>query len=180
MPCARPDRGAFRAAARPEGQDLRLAEPDGTLLLRRDTPDDAPLTHPEVDRGDLRDLLLDSLPAETVVWGRAFDHATALPGGGHRLHFADGGHADHALAAGTDGARSRVRALVTDVRPAHTGVNMVEIGIPDAAAAVPSSPPWSGPSEPQDPAPHTVRSAAVPALPPPRRSLPAAVARSAG
>ncbi|GAA3991671.1 hypothetical protein GCM10022232_28000 [Streptomyces plumbiresistens] len=123
---------AFRAVARPEGQDLRLLEPDGTLLLRQDTPDDAPLTRPEVDRGDLRDLLLDSLPPETVVWGRAFRHATALPGGGHRLHFADGGHADHALLVGADSAGSRVRSLVTDARPAHTGVNMVEIGIPDA------------------------------------------------
>ena len=33
----------FYAIARGEGQDMRLLEPDGTLLLQEDTPDDAPL-----------------------------------------------------------------------------------------------------------------------------------------
>ncbi len=52
----------FQAIARVAGQDMRLLEPDGTLLLQEDTPADAPLDRPEVDRADLRDLLLDSLP----------------------------------------------------------------------------------------------------------------------
>ncbi|MFE2103975.1 FAD-dependent monooxygenase, partial [Streptomyces sp. NPDC059468] len=43
----------FHAIARRAGQDLRLLEPDGTLLLQEDTPDDAPLDRPEVDRADL-------------------------------------------------------------------------------------------------------------------------------
>ncbi len=116
----------FQAIARPEGQDLRLLEPDGTLLLQQDTPDDAPLERPEVDRVDLRNLLLDSLPEHVVRWGHAF--ASADNG---LLHFADGSSATYDLLVGADGAESRVRALLTDIRPTHTGQNVVELGIPD-------------------------------------------------
>ncbi|MYU06688.1 FAD-dependent monooxygenase [Streptomyces sp. SID8366] len=123
----------FHAIARGEGQDMRLLEPDGTLLLQEDTPDDAPLDRPEVDRADLRDLLLDSLPADTVRWGHAF--ASAENG---RLDLADGGSAPYDLLVGADGANSRVRALLTDARPAHIGQNVVEVGIPDIDRTYPA------------------------------------------
>lgn len=116
----------FHAIARGEGQDMRLLEPDGTLLLQEDTPDDAPLARPEVDRADLRDLLLDSLPDDVVRWGHAF---TSADNG--LLHFADGSSATYDLLVGADGAQSRVRPLLTDARPAHIGQNVVEVGIPD-------------------------------------------------
>jgi 2-polyprenyl-6-methoxyphenol hydroxylase-like FAD-dependent oxidoreductase len=116
----------FFAIARGEGQDMRLLEPDGTLLLQEDTPDDASLARPEVDRADLRALLLDSLPGDVVRWGHAFASA-----GDGLVHFADGGSAPYDLLVGADGAQSRVRALLTDARPEHLGQNVVEIGIPD-------------------------------------------------
>ncbi|WP_327187166.1 FAD-dependent oxidoreductase [Streptomyces sp. NBC_01334] len=116
----------FHAIARREGQDLRLLEPDGTLLLQEDTPDDAPLERPEVDRADLRNLLLDSLPEHAVRWGHAVESADH-----GLLHFADGSSATYDLLVGADGANSRVRALLTDARPTHTGQNVVELGIPD-------------------------------------------------
>ena len=116
----------FYAIARGEGQDMRLLEPDGTLLFQEDTPDDAPLLRPEVDRADLRNLLLDSLPEHTVRWGHAFESAD-----NGVLLFADGSSAPYDLLVGADGAQSRVRALVTDARPAHIGQNVVEVGIPD-------------------------------------------------
>lgn len=116
----------FFAIARGEGQDMRLLEPDGTLLLQEDTPDDAPLDRPEVDRADLRALLLDSLPEGTVRWGHAYHSA-----GDGVVHFADGRSTRYDLLVGADGAQSRVRALLTDARPEHLGQNSVEIGIPD-------------------------------------------------
>ncbi|QQQ76415.1 FAD-dependent monooxygenase [Saccharothrix sp. 6-C] len=116
----------FFAIARGEGQDMRLLEPDGTLLLQEDTPDDAPLARPEVDRADLRDLLLDSLPDGVVRWGHALGSAADGV-----LRFADGGSATYDLLVGADGAQSRVRPLLTDARPTHLGQNVVEIGIPD-------------------------------------------------
>ncbi|GAA1681784.1 FAD-dependent oxidoreductase [Streptomyces yatensis] len=116
----------FHAIARGEGQDMRLLQPDGTLLLQEDTPDDAPLERPEVDRADLRNLLLDSLPHDMVRWGHAFTSADS-----GLLRFADGRSATYELLVGADGAQSRVRPLLTDARPAHIGQNIVEVGIPD-------------------------------------------------
>ncbi|MFI9047452.1 FAD-dependent oxidoreductase [Streptomyces sp. NPDC053427] len=116
----------FYAIARGEGQDMRLLEPDGTLLLQEDTPDDAPLERPEVDRADLRNLLMDSLPEDVVRWGHA---CTSADNG--LLRFADGSSATYDLLVGADGANSQVRALLTDARPAHIGQNVIEIGIPD-------------------------------------------------
>ncbi|MGW5387527.1 FAD-dependent oxidoreductase [Nocardia sp. NPDC003963] len=116
----------FHAIARSEGQDMRLLQPDGTLLLQEDTPDDAPLARPEVDRADLRDLLLDSLPEGIVRWGYAFESAA-----GGRLRFVGGSSTAYDLLVGADGAQSRVRALLTDASPAHIGQNTIEVGIPD-------------------------------------------------
>ncbi|WP_326949207.1 FAD-dependent monooxygenase [Amycolatopsis sp. NBC_01307] len=116
----------FHAIARGEGQDMRLLQPDGTLLLQEDTPDDAPLLRPEVDRADLRDLFLDALPEGAVRWGHAFESA-----GNGVLRFTDGRSTTYDLLVGADGAQSRVRALLTDARPAHIGQNIVEVGIPD-------------------------------------------------
>ena len=130
----------FLALARREGQDMKLLDHTGTLLVQHDTPDDAPMARPEIDRTDLRDLLLDSLPGQAegvpegaVRWGRAFTHATPEADGGHLLHFADGSLAACDLLIGADGARSRVRPLLTDAEPLHTGVNSLDCGgIPDA------------------------------------------------
>jgi len=120
----------FLAIARPEGQDMRLLDHTGTLLLREDVPDDVALDRPEVDRTDLRDALLDSLPPDTVRWGHEFRRATRLPDG-WRVHFADGATADHELIVGADGAWSRVRPLLTDARPRYLGMNYIDGAIPD-------------------------------------------------
>ncbi|MGY4765362.1 FAD-dependent oxidoreductase [Kribbella sp. CWNU-51] len=122
----------FLAVARREGQDFRLLDHTGTLLLQEDTPDDAPMARPEIDRSDLRDLLLDSLPAGAICWGRSFAGADPRPGGGYVVRFADGTSAECDLLVGADGANSGVRALLTDVRPAYAGTTAIEGSIHDA------------------------------------------------
>ncbi|MBM7774464.1 2-polyprenyl-6-methoxyphenol hydroxylase-like FAD-dependent oxidoreductase [Actinokineospora baliensis] len=116
----------FEAIARREGQDMKLLKPDGTLLVQHDTPDDAPLARPEVDRADLRALLLDSVPDHAVRWGHAFESAADGV-----VRFTDGTTATYDLLVGADGAQSRVRPLLTDARPTHLGQSAIELGIPD-------------------------------------------------
>ncbi|WP_033214609.1 FAD-dependent oxidoreductase [Kitasatospora phosalacinea] len=126
---------AFRRHARPEGEDMLLLDRTGTVLHRDDTPDDSPALRPEIDRADLRDLLLDSLPPGTVAWGRTLRTATPTgrdgDGGGWQLEFADGGRAEHRVVIGADGANSRLRPLLTPAVPQHLGVNTVEGAVPD-------------------------------------------------
>ncbi|HET6739919.1 MAG TPA: FAD-dependent monooxygenase, partial [Kribbella sp.] len=122
----------FLAAARREGQDHRILDHTGTLLYQEDTPDDAPMLRPEIDRADLRDLLLRSLPVQTVRWGSVFTHAD-----GHVLHFADGSTATCDLLVGADGANSRVRPLLTGTEPAYQGKVVVQSAIHDADRTAP-------------------------------------------
>jgi hypothetical protein len=67
---------AFLAASRPEGQDGRLLTHDGSVLFEHvAAPDEA--FNPEIDRGDLRRLLLDPLHPGTVRWGAELSCATS-------------------------------------------------------------------------------------------------------
>ena len=54
-----------------------------------DEPDDGTGGRPEVLRGDLRRILLDSLPDEMIQWGRKVTDVQPLGDGRHELTFAD-------------------------------------------------------------------------------------------
>ncbi|MGV9641996.1 FAD-dependent oxidoreductase [Streptomyces sp. NPDC003514] len=120
----------FRAIVHPGGEALRLAGPDGTVLV--DIADDGSGGRPEVDRGALRDLLLASLPDGTVRWGRKVTGARPLGDGRHEVAFADGSAVTTGLLIGADGAWSRIRPLVSAARPAYTGISFVETDLHDA------------------------------------------------
>ncbi|WP_158883711.1 FAD-dependent oxidoreductase [Amycolatopsis anabasis] len=122
----------FRALARPEGQEQRLLDHATAALLRHELPVEGDDDRPEIDRGQLRGLLLDSLTAGTVQWGRAVAGVTPLGDGTSRLRFDDGAAEDFDLVIGADGAWSRVRPALSDATPEYTGVTFVDIGFDDA------------------------------------------------
>ncbi|MFF7402493.1 FAD-dependent oxidoreductase [Streptomyces murinus] len=128
---------AFRELIHEGGQAMRLVGPDGTVLVSRE--DDGEGGRPEVDRGDLRDLLLDSLPQGTIRWGAKVTGARGLGGGRHEVAFADGSTVTTDLLIGADGAWSRIRPLVSSARPAYTGISFVETDLLDADARHPRS-----------------------------------------
>ncbi len=114
----------FRALIHAGGEASRIFDKDGNILL--DVPDDGAGGRPEVPRGELRRVLLGSLPAETVRWGHKVTAAAPLGGGRHILTFADGSTATTDLLVGADGAWSRVRPLLSEAKPAYVGVSFVE------------------------------------------------------
>ncbi|GAA2660851.1 MULTISPECIES: NAD(P)/FAD-dependent oxidoreductase [Actinosynnema] len=120
----------FRAIVHEGAQATRVLAPNGAVLL--DEPDDGAGVRPEVLRGDLRRVLLDSLPAGTVRWGKKLVRATPLGRGRHELTFADGTTTDADLLVGADGAWSKVRALVSDAAPERTGMIVMETYLLDA------------------------------------------------
>ncbi|RAG84033.1 FAD-dependent monooxygenase [Streptacidiphilus pinicola] len=123
----------FAARARPEGQQMRLVGRDGRILFDN-VPletDDVTEGNPEIDRGQLRDLLLESLHPGTVSWGHKLNRLEPLGDGTYRLHFEGRTSADADLVVGADGAWSRVRRILSAAEPAYTGVTFVETGLGD-------------------------------------------------
>lgn len=128
----------FTKLARYEDQGDALYDSTGKELFRHaDAGSDA---RPEIDRTQLRDLLLASLPADRLRWGSKVDTPEPLANGRVRVV---GEEFD--LVVGADGAWSRVRPLVSSTVPTYTGVTFVEVGIddvdrlhPEVAALVPN------------------------------------------
>ncbi|GAA2142170.1 FAD-dependent oxidoreductase [Actinomadura napierensis] len=121
---------AFFALARPEGQEMRQLDPSGALRSHH-VPEADELFKPEIDRSDLRALLLDSLEPGTVQWGRALESVGGPAGGPRRLHFADGTTIETDLVIGADGAFSRVRRAVSPAVPEYSGVSFLEAWFSD-------------------------------------------------
>jgi 2-polyprenyl-6-methoxyphenol hydroxylase-like FAD-dependent oxidoreductase len=123
----------FRTLSRPEGQAMRILDTDGTVLRDwRPGPDEQ--ANPEIDRGQLRDLLLGPLE---VQWGRDVTNVVPSPGDGAVVHFADGRQETFDLVVGADGAWSRVRPAVSPVTPHYTGVTSVETSLDDVDSSHP-------------------------------------------
>ena len=114
----------FLEIIHPGGQATRVLDKDGNVLL--DEPDDGTGGRPEVPRGDLRRILLDSLPAGTVCWGHKLTAVSPLGGGRHVLTFANGSTVTTDLLVGADGAWSKVRPLLSGAIPAYVGTSFIE------------------------------------------------------
>lgn len=127
----------FRRIIHEGGEATRVLDAQGTVLL--DLPDDGSGGRPEVHRGDLRRILLDSLPPGTVQWDRKVKSIHPLGDRQHELTFADGSTVTASLVVGADGAWSKIRPLLSDVKPAYVGTSFVETYLLDADARHPAS-----------------------------------------
>ncbi|WP_018897352.1 NAD(P)/FAD-dependent oxidoreductase [Rhizobium sp. 2MFCol3.1] len=120
----------FLEIIHPGGQASRVLDKNGIVL--RDDPDDGTGARPEVHRGDLRCILLNSLAADTVRWGSKLIEASPLGGGRHALAFADGSTVVTDLLVGADGAWSRVRPLLSEAKPTYAGTAFIETYLLDS------------------------------------------------
>ena len=88
---------------------------------------------PEIDREQLRQLLVDSLPEGMVRWGcRLTSIDTDLT-----MHFSHGIETGYDLVIGADGAWSKVRPLLTEEKPYYSGISGLQQNISNPESQYP-------------------------------------------
>ncbi len=126
----------FARLSRPEGQATRILDKTGRVLLdEQPGPDE--LFRPEIDRSDLRKLLLGSLAPDTVTWNAHVSSIEPCEGGRWRLVHGEGVSHEYDLVVGCDGAWSRIRRALSLEEPVYSGITSIESDIRFADRTVP-------------------------------------------
>lgn len=132
---------AFKQNYRPGADRMRVTDDQLNIVYDQHGEEEEPTFgdahfRPEIDRGPLRNIMLDSLEPGTVVWN---SHIVSLLADGEAwlLQFKDGATATADIIIGADGANSKVRKFVTDATPIYSGVTMIEATIYDGAKNAP-------------------------------------------
>lgn len=92
---------------------------------------------PEIDRGPLRKILLESLQTDTVMWDSQFV-SMEKQGDGWQLHFKNETSAYADVVIGADGANSKIRPYITDIKPFYTGISGLLGSVYNPEIAVPN------------------------------------------
>ncbi len=109
--------------AKPMGRTI--ADTEGNVLFSKKSAPEEQYDNPEINRNDLRQLLLDSLIRETVVWDRKL---TGLEedNGKWLLHFENKMNATADVVIGANGGMSNARKYITDAEVEGTGTFIIQ------------------------------------------------------
>ncbi|CAN5163346.1 NAD(P)/FAD-dependent oxidoreductase [soil metagenome] len=113
----------YYALAIPMGRTV--VDKQGNVLFTKKTTPEEQYDNPEINRNDLRKLLLDSLRSDTVVWDRKFTGLEAQ-NGQWILHFDHHEKATADVVIGANGGMSKVRKQVTNAAIEYTGTLIVQ------------------------------------------------------
>ncbi|MES1215861.1 MAG: NAD(P)/FAD-dependent oxidoreductase [Bacteroidota bacterium] len=114
---------SYYATAIPMG--ITMADEQGTVLsVKKITPENQ-YDNPEINRNDLRKILLASLANDTVIWDRKFT-TLAEHNGKWLLHFENKPDATADIIIGANGGMSSARKYVTDAEVEDTGTFIIQ------------------------------------------------------
>nr|WP_197486677.1 NAD(P)/FAD-dependent oxidoreductase [Mucilaginibacter sp. L294] len=132
---------AFKANYMTGADKYRLLDPKGNILL--DEGNQAgepqfgnPQFRPEIDRGALRDLLINGLLPGTVIWDSQFVSMKEVDYK-WELQFKNGTTATADIVIGSDGYRSLIRPYLTDVKALYSGAMIIQGEIDHPKTACP-------------------------------------------
>ncbi|MFA6086631.1 FAD-dependent oxidoreductase [Mucilaginibacter sp.] len=116
---------AFMANYRPGADQMRITDENAVIVFDDHANAQNDRSRPEIDRGPLQNILLESLNTETVVWDSQFLNMEASADG-WQLNFKNGLSATADIVIGADGANSKIRPYVTSIKPFYAGVTAIE------------------------------------------------------
>ncbi|WP_333889155.1 NAD(P)/FAD-dependent oxidoreductase [Sphingobacterium siyangense] len=131
----------FKTAYRPDNDRYRVVDKNGTIYFDDHDKESTgkfgdEWFRPEIDRGPLREILLDSLEKDTVVWDSYIlslsreDNGWMILLENGKMEFAD-------IVIGADGANSKIRKYVTVIEPVYSGITFLVTNIPCAETNTP-------------------------------------------
>lgn len=106
-------------------EDLIIADKDGNTVYS-DHGEGA--NRPEISRHALTKLLLSSIPPQAINWGHGLVSVAKSTTAKYHpvvLDFGPNGKHDFDLVVGADGAWSKVRSMLTGVKPTYAGVQVI-------------------------------------------------------
>ena len=119
----------YRSIVHEGGGAQRVLDQQGAVLA--ELPDDGSMARPEALRGDIRRILLESLPTGTVQWGKKLVSVTSIEKNCYRLAFADGSTVVSDRLVGAEGTWSKVRSLLSQEKPTYAGMSYVDTYLHD-------------------------------------------------
>ena len=132
---------AFKANYMPDADKYRILDPQGNILLDEGNQSGKsqfgnPQFRPEIDRGALRDLLIDGLLPDTIVWDSQFVSMKEVDKR-WEMQFKNGTTAVADIVIGSDGYRSLIRPYLTDVKAIYSGATIIQGEIEQPETACP-------------------------------------------
>ena len=127
----------FYANYRPGAGKMRIMDKDAVIKMDWDEPGDLVDDRPEIDRGPLRNILLESLHADTVVWDSQYLAMVQQENQWH-IQFKNGSSAIADIVIAADGAKSKIRPLLSAIAPVYSGITIVEGNVYHAARNAPA------------------------------------------
>ena len=131
---------AFRQIVMPYADALRILDKTGTIFLAKNGNEGPGAgTRPEVERGALREIFLQSLPASSIHWGSKVSSVSKRESGRYQVTLTSGETFETAVLIGADGAWSKVRPLLSDAQPIYLGISFIETYLLDVDVRHPES-----------------------------------------
>ena len=121
----------FKARARFDGEDTRVLDKNGNVYYEALVDPQIEGGRPEIDRGELCDIIFEQLKPETVVYGKAFKSLTHIDNEQIEVTFDDYSTRIFDFVIGSDGAFSKVRPYLANTDVEYNGISMVELNVED-------------------------------------------------
>ncbi|MBB5620853.1 2-polyprenyl-6-methoxyphenol hydroxylase-like FAD-dependent oxidoreductase [Pedobacter cryoconitis] len=121
---------AFKANYMPGADKYRMVDKDVNVLIdEHNQSSDAGFGdehfRPEIDRGALRNMLIDALLPDTVAWDSQFV-SMELVNESWELKFKNGTTATADIVIGAEGYRSKIRPYLTDIKALYSGATIIQ------------------------------------------------------